>query len=57
MIDKRFISFVFEYCRQNTINYVSQLLKGKEKKNVALESTIVYTATTILLQMLFYNFL
>ena len=32
-------------------------MKGKEKKNVALESTIVYTATTILLQMLFYNFL
>ena len=32
MIDKRFISFVFEYCRQNTINYVSELLKGKEKK-------------------------
>ena len=57
MIDKRFISFVFEYCRQNTINYVSELLKGKEKKNVALESPIVYTATTILLQMLFYNFL
>lgn len=41
MIDKRFISFVFEYCRQNTINYVSELLKGKEKKNGALKLKVL----------------
>lgn len=59
MIDKRFISFVFEYCRQNTMNYVSELLKGKKNKKwrAEVKSTIIYTAPTILLQMLFYNFL
>lgn len=59
MIDKRFISFVFEYCRQNTMNYVSELLKGKKNKkwSAEVENTIIYTAPTILLQMLFYNLL
>lgn len=37
MINKRFISFVFEYCKQNTINYVSELSKGEKKKNGALK--------------------
>ena len=41
MIDKRFISFVFEYCRQNTMNYVSELLKGKKIKNGALKLKIL----------------
>ena len=47
MIDKRFISFVFVYCRQNIINYVSELLKEK-KWRAEVESTIIYTAPTIL---------
>ena len=55
MIDKRFISFVFEYCRQNTINYVSELLKGKEKK-MSRWKVLLYILQPPL-QMLFYNFL
>ena len=47
MINKRFISFVFEYCKQNTINYVSELSKGEKKKKwrAEIESTIVIYCT------------
>lgn len=41
------------------MNYVSELLKGKKNKkwSAEVENTIIYTAPTILLQMLFYNLL
>ena len=41
------------------MNYVSKLLKGKKIKkwSAEVENTIIYTAPTISLQMLFYNLL
>lgn len=40
MIDKRFISFVLEYCRQNTINYVS--IERERKKKMSRWKVLLY---------------